>query len=469
MNLNKNVKNIISLFSIEFIARFVAFLSVTYLARILGTSNFGVINIGLAVLSYAMIVSNGGLTLLGTKKIASELGSTEKLTGDIFLARIFFSIILFIVSAIIVYSFIISKELGEVIIVYLLFLFPSAVLLEWFFQGVQSMESIAFSRAAGSISYFVFLLLFVVNKNDTVLAGIGWIIGGIINSIILLLIFFKKKFSIKIDLKSFHFFRIAKESLPLGLAAIIAQFVIMFPVIYLGLVWDVSESGIFSAAYKLIVLLLILDRVFNAMFFPKIVRYLRLNPDPAELDKNFNIILRIISFFGLSVTLLALISAEFLILSLFGPSFTESTIVFQVLLGNFLLTLLNSVFTYTLIAMNEEKIYTISLFAGMVVFFIAVTVLTASYGSAGAAASLVLFELTCFVIMYLRLKSRLNIIVARNIILPVGFALIIIPLIIFSNFAFSYQLLIGAAAIIFLAFIAGIGKEELEFIKKILI
>ncbi|MGE5848072.1 MAG: oligosaccharide flippase family protein, partial [Ignavibacteria bacterium] len=79
--MNKNVKNIISIFSTEFIARFFAFLSVTYLARILGASNFGVINIGLAVLSYAMIVSNGGLTLFGTKKISAELGSTARLTG----------------------------------------------------------------------------------------------------------------------------------------------------------------------------------------------------------------------------------------------------------------------------------------------------------------------------------------------------------------------------------------------------
>jgi O-antigen/teichoic acid export membrane protein len=469
MKLSRNIKNIISVFSIELLARFVAFLSVAYLARILGTLNFGIINIGLAVLSYAMIVANGGLTLFGTKKIASETGSAAKLTGDIFLSRILFSLIIFIISAVVVYSFVISKELVEVIIAYLFFLFPSAVMLEWFFQGVQRMDAIVFGKVAGSLVYFLFLLLFVTHKDDTVLTAIGWTIGGIVNSVFLLLIFFRKKFSIKFDFKNFNFNRIVGESLPLGAAAIIAQFVVMFPVIYLGFVSDVSESGIFSAAYKLIILLLALDRVFNALFFPKIVRYISLNPDPVELEKNLNTALKFISFFGLSISLLAVISADYLILVIFGGSFAESSVVFRVLLGNFFLTLLNSVFTYTLIAMNKEKIYTISLLAGTIVFIFTIPVLTAALGSSGPAVSLVMFEFICSVLMCYRLKSSSHINIARNIILPAGFALITSLLIVFSNFPFSYQIFFGAAAIAALGLIAGIGKRELEFIKKVLI
>lgn len=468
-DLNKNVKNIISIFSTEFIARFFAFLSVTYLARILGASNFGVINIGLAVLSYAMIVSNGGLTLFGTKKISAELGSTVRLTGDILLTRIFFSVMIFILSAVIVYIFISPKELIDVIIAYLFFLFPAAFLLEWFFQGIQSMEAIAFGRAAGSLVYFIFLLLFVTHSSDKVLAGIGWTISGIVNSLLLLFIFFKKNLSIKIDLKNFQFGRMLKESLPLGLAATVAQFVVMFPVIYLGIVSDISASGIFSAAYKLIVLLLILDRVFNALFFPKIVRYFRINRNPAEINQNLNTILKIISFFGLSVSLMGLISAAFLITSIFGESFSGSIIVFQVLIGNFLLTLLNSVFTYTLIAMNQEKIYTTSLLAGMIVFLASIPVLTGLYGSAGSAAALVLFELTCFLIMYIKLKSRLHIIISRNIVLPAGFVILITTLISMPDFSLSMRLLFGIAGIICLALITGITKDEVKFIKKVLI
>ncbi|MFO7446303.1 MAG: oligosaccharide flippase family protein, partial [Ignavibacteriaceae bacterium] len=143
MKLNKNLKNVISLFSIEFVARFFAFIAVTYLARIMGTSGFGVINIGLAVLSYAMIVANGGLTLLGTKKIAAGSANNEKLAGDIFLTRVLFSFILFVTAIVISYIFITSGEVFNVITAYLFFLFPSAVLLEWFFHGLQRMDVIA--------------------------------------------------------------------------------------------------------------------------------------------------------------------------------------------------------------------------------------------------------------------------------------------------------------------------------------
>ena len=108
--MNRNLKNIISLFSIEFIARLLGLLAVTYLARVLGKSNFGVINIGLAVLSYAMIIGNGGLTLLGTRKVAGNVNSIEKLTGDILLTRITFAALIFMISTAAIYFLVQSEE-----------------------------------------------------------------------------------------------------------------------------------------------------------------------------------------------------------------------------------------------------------------------------------------------------------------------------------------------------------------------
>ncbi len=300
--MNRNLKNIISLFSIEFIARLIGLLAVTYLARVLGKSNFGVINIGLAILSYAMIIGNGGLTLLGTRKVAGNVNNIEKLTGDIILTRITFTVLIFVLSATAVYYFVKSEEIARTIIAYLFFLFPNAILLEWFFQGKQKMEMIAIGRIIGSFAYLIFVMLFVLHTNDTVLTGIGWVFGGLINAIFLISIFFITKNKFKLNFKDFKFITLLKESYSLGLASIIAQFVILFPVLYLGFVLSNSDAGIYSAAYKIIVIFLIVDRVFSALFFPKITQYYATTPE--KLKEMFNKVLKIISVFGLSVSLI---------------------------------------------------------------------------------------------------------------------------------------------------------------------
>jgi len=71
MGIRKHSKNIFYVFSGDVVVRMVGFLVITYLARILGSSDFGVISIAAAVLAYGSILSNCGLAILGTRKVAA--------------------------------------------------------------------------------------------------------------------------------------------------------------------------------------------------------------------------------------------------------------------------------------------------------------------------------------------------------------------------------------------------------------
>ncbi|MGE5811242.1 MAG: oligosaccharide flippase family protein, partial [Ignavibacteria bacterium] len=232
MKLNINLKNTISLFSFEFIARLLGFLAVTYLARVLGKSSFGIINIGLAVLSYTMIFGSSGLNLLGTRKILSK-SEDDGIAEEILSARIFLSIIIYLITAVLIAFLINSQELISVILVYNLFLFPSAFLLEWFFQGHQRMDLIALGRITGMAAYLLLILLLVKTSADTVMAGIAWTGGGIVNSVLLIYYFKKINHKLGVNLKNFRSFYLIKESFFLGTATAITSFVLMFPVLYL--------------------------------------------------------------------------------------------------------------------------------------------------------------------------------------------------------------------------------------------
>ena len=89
--MNKNLKNITSLFSMEIAVRLIAFGGVTYLARTLGKSNFGLINIGVAVMNSAMILGSCGLHILGTRKAASDDEHIDQVMMKIFKLRLLLS------------------------------------------------------------------------------------------------------------------------------------------------------------------------------------------------------------------------------------------------------------------------------------------------------------------------------------------------------------------------------------------
>ncbi len=466
--MNKNLKNIISLFSIEFIARLLGLIAVTYLARVLGKSNFGIINIGSAILGYAAIISNGGLTLLGTRKVAGQPQELETLTGNIILTRIIFAFVIFSLSIMLVLFFVESKTVAETAMAYLLFLFPNAVLLEWLFHGKQKMEVIALGRILGSLVYLIFVFLFVLNSNDVVLTGLGWTFAGVLNAIFLVYFFYKSKNRVVFNIKTFKFLSLFKESFSLGVASILAQFVVAFPIIYLGIVASNSEAGVYSAAYKIIVILLIFDRIFGALFFPKIIQFYNLNPK--NLNEMFNKILKIISAIGLCVSFLAIVCGKNIVNIIFGSQYSEATSVFQILIISFYFTLLSSVFVYTLIGIHKEKIYTNSLIIGTVVFLISLIFLVEHFGVEGAAYAYAVFEITVCGFLSFKLNREFKIEVMNSVVVPLFTALMAAAGIIFLNLNFAVQLAVAFfIGIPLIMFSARIKSSELNFIKRVFI
>ena len=90
--------NILSISSADVGTRLIGFLAVTYLARTLGPENMGIIAIGLAILTYASIISTMGLPTLGVRSVSANKSSTMDvgIVKQIITARGFLSVISFL-------------------------------------------------------------------------------------------------------------------------------------------------------------------------------------------------------------------------------------------------------------------------------------------------------------------------------------------------------------------------------------
>jgi O-antigen/teichoic acid export membrane protein len=362
----------------------------------------------------------------------------------------------------------VESEINTIILSYSLFLFPFAFLLEWFFIGYQKMGTLSVGRISGMFIYLLFVLLFVKTPGDAALSGIAWTLGGITNTYLLYRIFKKLGFSIKLNRSNFKMFSLLKEAFPLGAAGLISQFYIAFPIIYLGLTTTNAEVGLFSAAFKIITFFLIFDRVFNVVFFPKIIALI--SGSPESLEEVFNKIFKMISIFSLFIAVLVIISADYITATAFGKAYVDAAIKLQVLTGYLFFTLLNSVFTYTFIGMHREKVYTFSIMWGLMIFILLTFFLTPFFGTLGVVYSFIFFDLISMTFMTFKLKKIITVKIFRPMVLPVLVTLgVVLPIFYIIPLPLFVEIIIITVIYLpLIALIAGFSKSEINFLKRAL-
>ena len=211
------------------------------------------LNIALAALSYALLLATNGLPLLGTQKIASQKKPAPLLLGQILSARLALSTLAYALLVFVAFFMLPSatKDEYQLIIIYGLFLFPTAVLLDWFFQGKHQMGVISVGRFVQMAVYLIIVLCFVHNLSDLQMTAWAWVIGGCANAILLFWIYLLRGNHISFAQAHKDIVNLWKSAFPLGLASAISQVVLQFPVIYLAWFATRADVGIFSAAFKM--------------------------------------------------------------------------------------------------------------------------------------------------------------------------------------------------------------------------
>jgi O-antigen/teichoic acid export membrane protein len=462
LRLKKTAKNIFVLFSGDIGGRIVGFVASAYLARILGASNFGIVSIGLAYLTYALTVSSNGLPILGVRKIIES--SDEKFVNNYVSARLVFAFIVILLTIIISF-FIRSSSTSSIILAYSLYLIPSAFLLDWYFQAKEKMGALVSGRLLGMVVYLVLVLILVRTEGDVLRVAQSWFWGGVVSAVFFILLYSKLGIRLKIHISFSKIKSLFFEAFPLGIANIISELTIAFPPIFLGLVMTSRDVGYYSAGVKLVALFLILDRVFCISFFPAITRCVKETPN--MLNQIFRQTLKWIVVTAILVGFLGILFAEPLIIFIFGAEYQASIPVFQMSMSYFILTLINSVLTFTLIALKEEKTYTISLGVGAVIFLFLSYFLVKAFGPAGMGLGLGIFQLAGLFIMANKLRKFLEIRLWRTIIMPIlVFCAIFLPIMFLTEWMIVYKVLALLAGFLILPFLVGINKKDILFLKE---
>lgn len=390
-------RNIFSLISGDVAGRVIGFVITVYLARVLSPDGFGIFGIGLAVLGHMQLLASPGVQLIETRNIAADANPMAVRIGAVLTVRMTIATLLALLAGTILPYVVSPPELASCILLSLLSLFPLAVFVDWVLQGKEDFIPLSAARVAGYAAYAVGVFVLVRSSSDVLYAPLAFFVGNIVTAAALLISLSSRYGMPRIEWRPTLWRDIVVQNAPTGAAMFFGQMVFNLPPLVVGFFLGTHETGLYTAATKLVFLLLMADRVLNAVLLPALTRLLAERPE--DVPEVLTLMLKLIWLVGIPVALCGVLLTPPAIQFVYGEEYRGAGIVTQVLLAYVGLTLMNSIAVCTLIASKYEGTYVRCIVAGSAVLSIGVIVLTPIWGITGAAVGAAVGEALSLVLM----------------------------------------------------------------------
>lgn len=395
----------------DIIGRGLGFFTSVYLARVLGADSYGLIIVALSWLGYFVWVAELGLMNIGTREIAKEPEKRIFRAKEIFFVKLALGLTVFVLCYFIIPTLKLPELQKQLTLGFSFSLIPYSLFMEWYYNGRQHFGKVAFARIVNGAVYFGLVLLFVHSASDIQKVPDLYTIG-IVSSTLVLGIFavFNKPFAL--PSRGWGVFKdLFQSASTIGFGTFFGQLMILYPPIAIGLFQSNVHAGWYGASIRIIIIILLVDKIFYRLYLPNISSLWSSKKDLAI--KNLDYVLRIMLVMGTALSLFVSISSTEILEIVFGEEYKPAGPILTALSLYIVLTFMNSIFSFGLVAINKDKEFFHSKLAGGVIAAIIITI-TAYFGDATfAAAGVTISELiiTLFAFSWFSKFIKLKVIV----------------------------------------------------------
>lgn len=445
-------------------ARGMGFLASIHLASSLGREGFGAVTIGLSVLSYIIWFADLGLAALGARETARPAALRRFTPATIASARLLAGLVILAVSEILLQLLPFDRQPRLLLALFILPVVPNVLSLEWLHQGRRGFVPVAIGRIVNSLIFLGGTLMLITTPGD--LDRVPLIYGsGLIGAALVLMLMPRGGESIlpRRDDRA-AIWPAWQTASKIGVGGLFAQSVQLFPPIALG--WfSTDQAGLLGAATKFIFAALMIDRVFGALFFPAVSSLWSRDRDGAE--QQLQIVLRLMIAAAFLAAILITLCARPALFLVFKAEYVEGDITLAILGWFVAATLINSLFSFGLIAAGGEKEYLRASMIGGTVSTIASIILSWNLGSAGAAVAMTAGEVVLVLFAWMAFRRRVKIHVLQPLLsAAVASALITVPLRL-SGVDTLWLLAVVPPVYLLLLFLGrGVGMDDLQWLLK---
>lgn len=384
------VKNIVILSSGEIISRGINFLSFAYLARVISLSDFGTIGFGTALVNFLLNLVNFGLDRICLKEVSQNRELASNYLINISIIRIVLSCISFFIYLLILFF---NSNFNLPLVILGLTIFTTGLSLNYFAKAIEYFKVITINQILISILTIVLYFIFVRNNTDFIIAV--FILVGV-SFISNLLFFHKLKEYIK-NIRNKFSLKLIKQlllsSFPLFISSLMIAIYYFADTIMLGFIKTEYEVGIYSAANKIFLLLIIPFSIIVSVFLPTIAKNIKL------VDRSFLYYYIFMIFIGVFLGIIVYLYASEIIVLIFGNSFLSSVLPLKILALNTILVGINMSIGEPLTVWGNQKQYLIAVSLGAITNIILNLIFIPRFSYNGAAFTTLLSEFSVFIVL----------------------------------------------------------------------
>ncbi len=393
-------KNIAILSSGEVISRGINFLSFAYLARVISISDFGAIGFGTALINFLLNLVNFGLDRISLKEVSQNSQSASNYLINIGIIRFFLSLISFLLYLLILFF---NSNFNLPLVLLGLTIFSTGLSLNYFAKAIERFNIITINQVLISLLTIALYFTFVKNKTDFNFAVIIMVLTSFFSNFLFL---FKLKNYLKNFKNQFSFVLIKNlilSSFPLFISSIMIAIYYFADTIMLGILKNEHDVGIYSAANKIFLLLVVPFSIVVNVFLPSIAKSYR------KIKGNLLIYYFCMVTIGLLLGFTTYFYAKEIIFLVFGGNFISSIFPLKILALNVILVGVNMSFGEPITVWGKQKQYLIAVSIGAVINIILNFIFIPKYSYYGAAFTTLLSELSVFIILsYIFFNTREN-------------------------------------------------------------
>ncbi len=388
----------------ELLIRLIGLATAMYLARALSPGQYGALGLALAIVSFFAVFVRAGTGSRANRLTARNHAAVPAIYSDMTGLRL--TAAAFVVTGLIAFAGVIAPVFSippVLLIVCSLLLLRPALTVVWAFRGLDQMQITAIGDVTEKILTLLGLILLVHGVGDDVL----W--APVVETVAALLVIawmvrrlgrLYPGLRIKFQWRTWP--AIAHEAVPLSLASMLGSVYLNGGPLLLGVLATATAAAQFLVAQKLMLTLAILLEVINTAAFSSISRLV--HKDAAAALALAAQLLRYYLVFTVPLFLLVAFHAEEVLALLFGPGYAAAGPVLMVLLTQLPFLAISGSLQLVLMAIPHPMAVLGSRVAGAAALLAFSFWLIPGLGAVGAAAALVVGEITSCLLLFLYVK-----------------------------------------------------------------
>jgi O-antigen/teichoic acid export membrane protein len=255
------------------------------------------------------------------------------------------------------------------------------------------MEHDAFSQIISGLFLFIVVLVLIFFKSPIYQLLIGYIGAAVLGLFITLLILRKKKHSSQLQkINRIGLKTTIKNAAPFFLSSLFVYIYYYADQILLFSMKDAQSVGIYSAAYRILTLLISPVGIFLTALLPTFAKHFDGQSITSEIRNVIMINVRRILIWSLCLFTLLMIFSPQIIHIIYGSQYDRAVPILRLLLISWVLLINYSIFVIALQAFNQQKLYYYITLVGAILNVVLNVSLIPTYSITGSAIATVATE-----------------------------------------------------------------------------